>query len=168
MSVELRLAVLERQTARLQAQQDIWYTITRYARAIDEQRQEELERIFTDDAELQSLPWSTRPVIGKAVVIKAFRNYQRAFHHPRRFITNEQINVSDDGTATGYANWFVVQAREGQSYCGWGYYEWEFRLEDDIWKINKMVIALDCMTTLEQGWGMIEERILPFPARAPR
>jgi hypothetical protein len=26
-------------------------------------------------------------------------------------------------------------------------------------------ITLDCMTTLERGWGMLAERILPFPPR---
>ena len=91
--------------------------------------------------------------------------YQRAFQHPRRFITNEQIEVQDDSTATGYATWFVVQAREGQSYYGWGTYEWGFRREDGLWKICKMIITVECMTTLERGWGMLEERVAAFPAR---
>jgi hypothetical protein len=71
--------------------------------------------------------------------------------HSRRFITNEQIHVNNDGTATGYANVFVVQASDGQSYCGWGSYEWEFRYVDAMWKIGKMTIRVDCMTTLERG-----------------
>ena len=66
------------------------------------------------------------------MVVKAFRNYRRAFQHPKRFITNEQIDVHDDGTATGWANWFVVQGYNGQSYYGWGMYDWTFRLESSI------------------------------------
>jgi hypothetical protein len=57
------------------------------------------------------------------------------------------------------------QAREEQSYCGWGSYEWEFRCEAGLWKISRMFITLDCMTTLERGWGMLVDRILPFPSR---
>ena len=103
--------------------------------------------------------------MGKAIALKALRNYRRVFQHPRHFITNHQLAINDDGTATGYANWFVVQSREEQSYCGWGSYDWEFRYEDGLWKISRMLITLDCMTTLERGWGMLAERILPFPPR---
>lgn len=28
-----------------------------------------------------------------------------------------------------------------------------------------MLITLDCMTTLERGWGMLADRIVPFPPR---
>jgi 3-phenylpropionate/cinnamic acid dioxygenase small subunit len=163
MTLEARLAALEQQYARLQAQQDIWYTITRYARGIDERRDDDLEAIFTDDAVLETHPWSRGPVEGKALVLKAFHIYQQLFYGYRRFITNPQISVRDDDTAVGHAYWLVVQGREGQSYCGWGTYEWDFRKEDDIWKIRKMIVNLECMTTLERGWGMIEERVVSYP-----
>ena len=73
--------------------------------------------------------------------------------------------MHDDGTATGYANWFVVQSREDQSYCGWGSYDWEVRHADSLCKMSRMLITLDCMTTLERGWGMLAGRIVPFPPR---
>jgi len=165
MSLAARLAALEQQQALIQARQDIWQTIARYARGIDEQRDDDLAEIFTDDVVLQTQPWTQRPLEGKALALKAFRNYRVAFQHPRRFITNQQLYVHDDGTATGYANWFVVQSREDQSYCGWGSYDWEFRYADGLWKISRMRITLDCMTTLERGWGMLAERIVPFPPR---
>ena len=165
MDLEVRLATLERQQALLQARHDIWQIITRYARGIDEQRDEELAAIFTDDVVLQTQPWTQRPLMGKALALKAFQNYCRAFQHPRRFITNHQLSVNDDGTAAGHANWFLVQSREEQSYWGWGSYEWEFRREDGRWKISRMFITLECMTTLERGWGMLVDRVLPFPPR---
>jgi 3-phenylpropionate/cinnamic acid dioxygenase small subunit len=166
MSLEARLAALEQRQALIQARQDIWHTIARYARGIDEQRDADLNEIFTDDVVLETQPWTQRPLQGKALALKAFRNYRWAFQHPRRFITNHQISVHDDGMATGYANWFVVQSREEQSYCGWGSYDWEFRYEAGLWKISRMLITLDCMTTLERGWGMLAERIVPFPPRS--
>ena len=166
MHLATRLATLERQQARIQARHDIWHTIARYARGIDEQRDDDLDEILTDDVVLQTQPWTQRPLVGKAIALKALRNYRRAFQHPRHFITNHQLAINDDGTATGYATWLVVQSREEQSYCGWGSYEWEFRCEGGLWKISRMLVTLDCMTTLERGWGMVAERILPFPPRA--
>ncbi len=167
MSLEARLAALEQQWARLNAQHEIWHTITRYARGIDEQRHDDLAQIFTEDVVMQTYPWNPRPIVGQALVLKAFRNYQHVFQHPRRFITNAQIQVHDNGTATGYANWFVVQTHAGDSYCGWGCYDWEFRQENGNWKISKMVVRVDCMTTLERGWGMLTQRVLPFPSPRP-
>jgi 3-phenylpropionate/cinnamic acid dioxygenase small subunit len=165
MNLETRLAILERQQALLQARQDIWQTIARYARGIDEQRGDDLTEILTDDVVLETQPWTQRPLVGKALALKALQNYRRAFQCPRHFITNHQLSINDDGTATGYANWFVVQSREEQSYCGWGSYEWDFRYEYGLWKMSRLLIILDCMTTLERGWGMLAERILPFPPR---
>ena len=115
---------------------------------------------------LQTQPWIQGLLVGKDIALKALRNYRRAFQHPRHFITNHQLAINDDGTATGYANWLVMQSREKQSYCGWGSYEWEFRCEGGLWKMSRMLVTLDCMTTLERGWGMVAERILPFPPRA--
>ena len=164
-ALEQQYALLQKQHALLQARNDIWHVMTCYARGLDDQRQEDLDAIFTDDVEFVAFPWIQHAVVGKDAALEAFRNYQRTFHHPRRFITNEQIQVNDDGTATGYATAFVVQAHDGQSYCGWGYYEWEFRYVDGMWKIRKMATGIDCMTTLERGWGMTEERVLPLPPR---
>ncbi len=166
MNLETRLATLEQQQTLIQARQDLWQTIARYARGIDEQREEDLAEILTDDVVLQTQPWTQRPLVGKALALKALRNYRRAFQCPRHFITNHQLAINDDGTATGYATWLVVQSREEQSYCGWGSYEWAFRYDAGLWKISRMLIVLDCMTTLERGWGRLAERILPFPPRA--
>jgi hypothetical protein len=166
MDVDTRLAALERQQRLLQAHHDLWQTIARYARGIDEQREEDLATIVTEDVVLETQPWTQGPLVGKALALKALRNYRRAFQCPRHFITNQQFAVNDDDTATGSATWLVVQAREEQSYCGWGSYAWSFRCEGGLWKISRMLVTLDCMTTLERGWGMGAERILPFPPRA--
>jgi len=32
--------------------------------------------------------------------------------------------------------------------------------------MSRMLVTLDCMTTLERGWGMLAELMLPFPPRA--
>ena len=44
MNLETRLAALERQQRLIQARQDLWQTIARYARGIDEQREDDAGR----------------------------------------------------------------------------------------------------------------------------
>src|SRR5215475_9539466 len=95
MDLEIRLAALERQQRLIQARQDLWQTIARYARGIDEQREEDLAAIVTDDVVLETQPWTQVPLVGKAIALKALRNYRRAFQCPRHFITNHQLAVND-------------------------------------------------------------------------
>src|SRR5262249_53501371 len=108
MHLDTRLATLERQQALLQARHDIWEVIARCTRARDEQRQEEVAALVQDDVALQPHPWIHPPLVGKALPPRAFRTYRRTFQPPRHFITNHQLTIHADGTATGYANWFVV------------------------------------------------------------
>ena len=119
MNLETRLATLERQQTLIQARQDLWQTIARYARGIDEQREEDLAEILTDDVVLQTEPWTQRPLVGKALALKALRNYRRAFQCPRHFITNHQLAINDDGTATGYATWlWCSHGRSNRTVAG--------------------------------------------------
>jgi hypothetical protein len=57
----------------------------------------------------------------------------------------------------------VLHAHDGESYCGWGVYEWDFVRAADGWKISKMVIIVECMTTLEEGWGDAEKMVSDYP-----
>jgi hypothetical protein len=52
MRLEAHMTALERQQTVMQARQDIWQTITRYTRGIDEQQDADLAEIFTDDVVL--------------------------------------------------------------------------------------------------------------------
>src|SRR6516164_1800224 len=63
MDLETRLAALERQQNLIQARQDLWQTIAHYARGIDEQREDDLAAILTDDVVLQTQPWTQRPLV---------------------------------------------------------------------------------------------------------
>ncbi len=163
MTVEDRLAELEAAQAELAAKDAVWRLATRYARAIDENDETDLNAIFTEDATLETHPWVGKVQEGRDRVVRAFKNYIENFDYPRRFITNEQFDVINDDKATGWANWFVVQAKGGESYYGWGFYEWDFRREDGEWRISRMLINIECMTTLEEGWGNLEGRVAAYP-----
>jgi hypothetical protein len=122
MKLATRPATLARHQARIQARHDLWQMMARYARGIDEPREEELATILTEDVGLQPQPWTQRPLVGKVGALQALRHYRRAVQGPRHCIANQQLASNDEGTASGYALWLVVQSREEQSYCGWGSY----------------------------------------------
>lgn len=164
MDMEGRLAQLEAQVAELQAREGIRHTMARYARSLDLGPLEELGEVFTEDATVQAIPWNAKPIEGKALILKGFRNYRQTFHHPRRYIVNEQIQVQGD-TASAQSYWFVTQGYDGQSWFGCGSYEWGFRRVGPEWKVTRLVVRIETMTTLEKGWGAAEGPILPVPRR---
>jgi hypothetical protein len=156
MIIEDRIAVLEARDA-------VDRLITRYARAVDENIDTELNAIFAEDAVLEILPWSGGEVQGRGPAVATFRDYISKFTNRRRFIVNRVIDVTGPDSATGWANWFVMQACAGQSYVGWGSYDWSFRRSGDTWEIARMVITVDCMTTKDKGWADLEALVATYP-----
>ena len=158
-----RLSKLESDVRILKDKDEIWRLISRYARAMDEEIDKELAAIFTDDVAFETKPWSGGEQSGRDYVIKAFKSYQRRFGNRKRFIVNELIDISGPDSASAWSNWLVLHANGGDSYAGWGSYDWECRRVDDEWLFSKMVITVDCMTTLEKGWGDAANLVAKYP-----
>ena len=118
MTMEARLEKLEANVRVLNDKDEIWRMITRYARAVDEEIDSELSAIFTDDVVSQTIPWSDGQSTGREHAVKAFKNYQRRFVNRKRFIVNEQIDITGPNTATAWANWLTLHANDGASYAG--------------------------------------------------
>ncbi len=165
MDIEERLESLESGLWTLTAKDGIWRLIARYARAVDEEIDDELAAIFTEDTVFQTIPWNGDALIGRDNAVKAFKSYLRRFNNRKRFITNEQIDITGADSATAWSNWLVLHANDGESYVGWGSYDWDFARIDGAWLISKMVITVDCMTTLEAGWGDAEKLVAGYPSR---
>lgn len=171
--LETRLAALERRVAPLEAMEGVRRTMSDYARALDERRPELLERIFTDDCHLASIPWGA-DTHGKARMLRAFERYWQRFANPRRYYANEAITVDGD-RATAFTYWFVTQDDGDRSAIGWGTYDWTFRHEPGgsadapvTWRISELVIRVLTMTTLDRGWAIPDRIMSPFPPRGSR
>ena len=158
-----RIARLERRVADLEAVEGVRHTLTDYARALDERRPELLERIFTDDCHLVTIPWGA-DTRGKARMRVAFDRYWARFGNPRRYYANEAIDVDGD-KATAFMYWFVTQDDNDRSAIGWGTYDWMFRREDGRWKIAELVIRVLTMTTLDRDWAVADRIMSAFPRR---
>ena len=114
MDFETRLAALERQQTLLQAQQDLWQTIARYARSIDEQCDDDLAELLTDDVVLQTQPWTQRPLVGEGLSPQSLAELSSglsvptAFHHepsacPQRRWHSQRLRYLVGGAITGGA-----------------------------------------------------------------
>jgi SnoaL-like protein len=159
--VEARLARLERRVASLEAVEGIRHTLSDYARALDERRPELLDRVFTEDCHLVTIPWGA-DTRGKARMRLAFERYWARFANPRRYYANEAITV-DGETATAFTYWLVTQDDGDRSAIGWGTYDWAFRREEGIWKVSELVVRVLTMTTLDRGWAVPDRIMSPFP-----
>ena len=158
---------LTEQVEALQARAAIWELMARYARAVDEEDDTELNAIYTEDASCETVPWSQGVVrTGKASTVRVFKGYQARFINRKRFITNEIIEVTECDSATAWSNWLVLHSNQGDSFVGWGSYDWRFRRDNGVWLIAGMVIHVDCMTTLERGWGEASKLLAPFPTKS--
>jgi ketosteroid isomerase-like protein len=149
--------------AGLEAVEGVRHTLSDYARALDERRPELLERIFTDDCHVVTVPWGgdTR---GKARMLRMFERYWQRFANPRRYYANEAITADGDA-ATAFSYWFVTQDDGDRSALGWGTYDWTFRREDGRWRISELVIHVLTMTTLDRGWNVPDRIMSAFPPR---
>ncbi len=156
-----RLAQLERRVAALEAVEGVRRTLSDYARALDERRPELLDRIFTDDCHLVTIPWGA-DTRGKARMRLAFDRYWARFANPRRYYANEAISVDGDG-ATAFMYWLVTQDDGDHSVIGWRTYDWSFRRENGLWRISELVVRVLTMTTLDRGWAIPDRIMSPFP-----
>ena len=169
MDTEARLQSLESGLKRLSDREAIWDLMARYARALDEEDNEDLAAIYAPDATLETVPWSNGKVYtGRESIVRVFNGYQKRFINRKRFIANERIVMDDADSATGWSNWLVLHSNAGESYIGWGSYDWKFSRVDGDWLISAMVIHVDCMTTLDNGWGNVETLLTRFPEKRSR
>jgi ketosteroid isomerase-like protein len=160
--VDTHLAALERRVASLEAMEGVRQTMSDYARALDERRPELLDRIFTEDCHLVTVPWGA-DTRGKAKLLRVFDSYWKRFGSPRRYSANESITVHGADTATVFSYWFVTQDDGDKSAIGWGTYDWQFRYENGMWRISEFIITVLTMTTLDRGWAVPDKIMAPFP-----
>jgi hypothetical protein len=163
MTDDTRLAALERRVAVLEAREGVRSTMSDYARALDERRPELLDRIFTEDCHLVTVPWGA-DTRGKAKLLRVFDNYWKRFGSPRRYSANETIAVEGE-TATVFSYWFVTQEDGDRSAIGWGTYDWQLRWENGMWRIGELIITVLTMTTLDRGWAVPDKVMAAFPPR---
>ena len=164
MDLEQRIARVEQQLRTSRDREAVWQLMARYAKAVDEEDDVALAAIVSEDVTCETVPWSKGRVFeGRDSFIRLFKGYQRTFVNRKRFITNEIFEFTDENNATGWSNWLVVHARDGESYIGWGSYDWGFSRASGDWLINKFVVHVDRMTTLAQGWADAQSQLAEFP-----
>ncbi|MGD9602491.1 MAG: nuclear transport factor 2 family protein [Gammaproteobacteria bacterium] len=151
MSLEQRLARLERDVTELRATEALRRLLSQYAVAVDDRQPDLLRRVFTEDAHVAVPAWSV-DVRGGDAVLAFYEDYWTRFANPRRYFANADYRVT--GTAaTCFMYWHVTQERHDRAVLGWGTYDWRFRRDGIEWRIAAVTIDIRAMTTLEAGWA---------------
>jgi len=160
--LDQHIATLQARVRDLEAIEGIRDTIARYSWAVDTEDEAALADIFTEDATIWN-KWRDQTYSGRKAIVDFFHQHRAKFKFTNRMSNlNERIKVSDNiGKAEAYH--LVMYTHGGESYIGWGTYEWDFRLENGVWRISKMLIKQSMYSTLKKGWGMETGRLITPP-----
>ena len=115
-------------------------TLYRYAWAYDMNLLDELDEVFTQDAECEYMDVGLKSGHREVVAEQKARHGKYADGTiPWHVISNIYITDETDTTATVRSWWtFFVQAADGsQRFAGAGWYDDRFKLEDGVWRIWK-------------------------------
>jgi ketosteroid isomerase-like protein len=162
MNVEEQMIALMKRVENLEAIEKVRDVIAKYSWAVDTQNWGLLEAILTDDAVVQS-KWRDIDYVGKQAVVTFFQQHRKTFKFTNRMSNLNELITIDENTAKATSYCLVMYTVNGESRIGWGTYGWHLRREDGFWRMDKLVIRIELMTTLEKGWGMESDRILPPP-----
>ncbi len=153
--IEERLNQLEIRVDELESKEAIRALLSDYAVAVDGKDRVLLAEVFAEGARINIPEWSV-DVSGKQGVLEFYDDYWARFDSPRRYFANESFEI-DSGNAKVFMYWHVTQESGGESWLGWGTYEWSFIKEGQHWKIAGVIIDILAMTTLKKGWAGSEK-----------
>ena len=151
MELEERISRLENKVESLENKDAIRSLLSSYAVAVDGKDRLLLEKTFAADAWISIPEWDV-DVSGRESVLEFYDEYWARFDHPRRYFANEFFEV-DAGNAKAFMYWHVTQENDGESWLGWGTYEWSFVKTNRQWQIAGVIIDIIAMTTLKKGWA---------------
>lgn len=160
--LQRQLEQLQARVRDLEAVEAVRDVIARYSWAVDNEDDAELAAIFTEDASVWN-KWRDQTYAGREAIIRFFHQHRATFKFTNRISNlNERIQVNGEA-AIGQAYHLVMYTHAGDSYIGWGTYEWDFRLQGGSWRITKMLIKQVLYSTLDKGWGMETDRVITPP-----
>lgn len=146
---------LSTRIAKLEAAEAIRSLKARYAKACDIGYSPEAMRpLFTEDA-----VWSdvnerfTGTHEGRDAICDFFAGASERISWAGHYMIGPDINVADDlENATG--TWYLWQPCTVDGEAAWivGTYADQYRLEDGDWKIARLELTVETVTSFEQGW----------------
>ena len=128
---------------RLTAIEDIRQLKARYFRCMDEKRWDDMREVFSREAHFEP---------GRFVIKGNDRiaEYMSEALHPLRTVHHghmPEITVTSPTTAHGiwalwdYVEWPVPAGEQRQGLCGYGHYHEEYVVEDEAWRISRLLLT---------------------------
>jgi uncharacterized protein (TIGR02246 family) len=128
----------------MSARREIANRLYRCARGFDNDDIDLLMDCFTADAELVSFEGTTsgRDAIRESLSTR--RAASGADTQPRHILTNMEIDLESDGTATARANYVLFSAAQAEiAIASTGVYVDQLVEEDGTWRISRMHVQVD-------------------------
>lgn len=153
-----RLEVVQARLDRLEAERRIAHVMYRYIHACDELKDAEtIAALFTEDAvwEGQGRFAEFGSTVGREAIREMFVENPTILPFTAHFLTNPVIVLSQEGS-DGWGQWHTLEAatlRDGAAQV-WimAWYDNDFVLVDDDWKIKHIRYTDTCVVPYEDGW----------------
>jgi hypothetical protein len=157
-----RLRQLEDRLERLEAQRAIGHVMYRYVHACDELKDAtRISSLFTEDAvwEGQGHFAEFGKTVGREAIREMFVENPTVLPFTAHFLTNPVIGLSRDGRR-GWGQWHTLEAatlRDGKAQV-WiaAWYDNDFELVDDDWKIKHIRYKDSFVAPHEEGWLKVD------------
>ena len=128
----------------MSAKREIANRLYRCARGFDDDDIDLLIDCFTADAELVSFEGTTSGRDAIRDSLSARRAASGADTQPRHLLTNMEIDLESDGTATARASYVLLSAAQaGIAIVSTGVYVDRLVEEDGTWRISRMHVQVD-------------------------
>jgi hypothetical protein len=146
---------LEKRVARLEAAEEIRALKARYAKVCDVGYPPDgMVPLFTEDAVWTDTTGRFGTHDGRDAICEFFAGVSGQIAWAAHYMIGPNIQVNDDlETATG--TWYLFQpcTIDGQATWLAGSYVDEYRKEDGDWKMSRLELTLETVTSFDQGWA---------------
>jgi hypothetical protein len=146
---------LSTRVAKLEAIEEIRSLKARYAKACDDgYLPENMVPLFTEDAVWTDVTGRFGTHEGRQAVCDFFDGVSDSISWAGHYMIAPNITVNDDlETATG--TWYLWQpcTIDGEAIWLAGTYLDHYRKDDGVWKMSRLELTLEKMTSFEEGWA---------------
>ena len=153
-----KLEVIQHRLERLESERRIAHVMYRYIHACDELKDAEaIASLFTDDAIWEGKGRFSEfgQTSGREAIREMFVENPKMLPFTAHFLTNPVIVLSQEGSE-GWGQWHTLEAAtlRDQSAQVWilAWYDNDFELVGDDWKIKHVRYTDTCVVPYEDGW----------------
>lgn len=146
---------LATRVAKLEAAEEIRSLKARYAKVCDiGYPPDEMVPLFTEDAVWTDVTGRFGTHEGRDAICDFFAGVSESISWAGHYMIGPKITVDDD-LVNAQGTWYLFQPCiiDGDAVWLAGSYADQYRFEDDAWKMARLELTLEVVTSFEEGWA---------------